>query len=224
MWNSLRQILEKDFFLVLVDKRGHGQSDAPAGDYSVADLAADVLTIADHLGIQKFSICGLSLGGIIAQWLGIHHGERLEKIIIANSSPAIGPPEAWQQRADIVRSDGMAAISDMVMERFFSEPFRQQNTAEFQRIRQEFLKLDPLGYSGCCAAIRDFDVRNSLDLITAPTLVISGTRDIATPTEGHSDLLKVGIVNARLVELDAGHVSAVEVPDQFADAILGFLV
>ncbi len=223
MWDSALQFLEKDFFLVRIDKRGHGRSDAPAGDYIVADLADDVLAIADHIGLSKFSICGLSLGGIITQSLAIQSGDRLEKIIIANSSPAITPPEAWQQRADIVRSDGMAAISDMVMERFFSDRFRQRNTTEFQRIRQEFLELDPAGYSGCCTAIRDFDARESVHRITVPTLVISGTLDIATPTQGHSDLLTAAIADARLVELDAGHVSAVEVPDKFAAAVTGFM-
>ena len=111
----------------------------------------------------------------------------------------------------------------MVLERFFSAPFRRAESARIEAIKKIFLSIDVDGYGGCCAALRDFDIRDKLDLIKLPTLVVSGTLDIATPTKGHSDSLAEKMPGAELLELEAGHISAFERPEGFARIVQNFL-
>ncbi len=157
MWEPQVQDLLAHFRVLRYDTRGHGASDAPHGEYSVEQLGRDVLALADSLNLQKFSFCGLSLGGAIGQWLAIHAPERLGKLVIANSSPQFRPRENWEARIRAVQQGGMAAIVDVAMPRFFSPEFLAQSNPYAASIRSVLLGTNAAGYLGCCAALRDLD-------------------------------------------------------------------
>lgn len=221
MWDRQIGPLAERFRVIRYDMRGHGRSDAPAGAYSIDRLGRDVLELADALDIRSFSFCGLSLGGMIAQWLGWRAPERLERLVIANSSPFMGPPSAWDARIDTVRAQGMEAMAEPVVERWFTPGFRA-DPANTAAILDMLLATPAEGYAGCSAAIRDMDMRPVLGLIAAPTLVIGGTDDPATPPE-HTRLLAEGIPGARCVMLEAAHLSNLEQPAAFNAALIAHL-
>ncbi|NKJ42357.1 3-oxoadipate enol-lactonase [Novosphingobium sp. SG720] len=221
MWTPQLAPLAQHFHVIRYDTRGHGASDAWPGGYGLDRLGRDVLELADALGLARFAFCGLSLGGMTGQWLGVHAPERLTRLVIANSAPYMGPPSAWDARIATVRSQGMAAIADAVVERWFTPAFRADpdNTAA---ILATLHVTDPQGYAGCCAAIRDMDLRPLLSLIETPTLVIGGAQDPATPPEQTRALIE-GIAGATGVILDAAHLSNLEQPAAFTAALLDHL-
>lgn len=222
MWDEQVEALAGHYAVVRYDTRGHGASDAPAGDYSLDRLGRDVLAVMDHLGIASARFCGLSLGGMTGQWLGVHASERIERLVIANSSAHMGPPESWQQRIAAVRESGMAALAPAVLERWFTPAFLAADGPGVARTRARLIATDPDGYAGCCAAIRDMDLRPIIGLVRAPTLVIAGAQDPATPPD-HSDLIAARIAGARLVTLEAAHLSNIEQPEAFNAALREFL-
>ena len=221
MWDAQMPAFAEHFRVVRYDSRGHGRSDAPQGAYSIDRLGRDVIELVDALGIERFHFCGLSKGGMVGQWLGWRAPERLDRLILANTSPYMGPPSGWDDRIRAVRASGMAVMAEAVLERWFTPDFRAQASAELDAVRQLLLATNPQGYAGCSAAIRDMDQRPLLPLIAAPTLVIAGDADPATPIE-HSHLLANGIAGAELRVLPAAHLSNVEQPDAFKDAVLAF--
>ncbi len=213
------------YFQVLrYDTRGHGASDAPPGEYSLEMLGRDVLALADALRIQQFGFCGLSLGGMIGQWLGIHAPSRLTRLVLANTSPRIIPKSHWDDRRRLVLEKGMAAIVPLALQRFFSPATIAQEDPAASTTRATLLGTKPEGYAGCCSAIRDMDHTGELHGISVPTLVICGERDISTPWAGHGDLLAQGIPGARAVHLPAAHLSNLEAPRSFTAALLDFLL
>ena len=220
MWNAQMSAWKDRFDVVRLDLRGHGQSEVPQGAYSLDRLGCDVLELADALELQRFVYAGLSLGGMIGQWLGVRAPERLECLIIANSAPIMGPAEAWDQRITAVRAGGMQAIADAVLDRWFTPEFRAENEG-VRAVREVLLATDPTGYCGCCAAIRDMDLRPILPLIAAPTLVIGGTRDAATPPDV-TQMMLAAIPGVEAAWLDAAHLSNIECKEQFASAVLAF--
>jgi 3-oxoadipate enol-lactonase / 4-carboxymuconolactone decarboxylase len=214
-----------DYFRVLrYDTRGHGASDAPGGDYSIELLARDVLELTRALGIGKFAFCGLSLGGMTGQWLAAHAPERLSALILANTSALMAPKSNWDTRRQAVLTSGMSAIADMVIGRFFSAETLASDSPYPHSTRNTFLGTNPVGYAGCCAAIRDMDQVALLRKITVPTLVISGDRDVSTPWVGHGEILAREIPGARSVQLPAAHLSNLERPHSFTAAVLDFLL
>jgi 3-oxoadipate enol-lactonase/4-carboxymuconolactone decarboxylase len=223
MWDSQIAGLLPSFQLLRYDTRGHGASDAPEGEYSLAQMGADVLALADALGIRQFAFCGLSMGGGIGQWLAANAPERLTGLILANTSPTFGQAANWQTRIDAVRNGGMAAIADMAMQRFFS-PETMQSRPQAAAIRSILLGTNPAGYIGCCAALRDAGLTSSLAHITCPTLIIVGDRDVSTPWAGHGEALAQGIAGSRVVHLPAAHLSNIERPHSFTAALLDFLL
>lgn len=223
MWDFQSRDLVRHFRLLRYDSRGHGASDVASGDYSIEQLAGDVIGLTEVLKIRKFAFCGLSLGGAIGQWLAIHVPEKLDALILANTSPQFGPPTNWEARIRAVQEGGMAAIADMSVQRFFSPEFLTQNGEYAASVKSVVLGTDPAGYIGCCAALRDFDVRPQLPKIKTRTLVIVGDRDISTPWEGHGEVLAQGIADAEAVRLPAAHLSNIERPRSFTAALLGFL-
>lgn len=222
MWAPQAADLNPHFRILRFDTRGHGASDAPAGDYSVEMLARDLLAIVNQLEIDKFALCGLSMGGAIGQWLGIHAADRLTALVLANTTAQFSPRSNWDTRIKAVREGGMAAAVDTVMGRFFSTEHR--GGAYAGSIKSVFLGTNPTGYLGCCAALRDVDFTDQLAKIRVPTLVISGDKDVSTPWEGHGEVLAKKIPGAQSVLLPAAHLSNLERPRAFTAALLGFLL
>jgi len=222
MWDAQMATLTETFRVIRYDSRGHGQSDAPAGDYSIARLAADALAVLDSLHIEKAAFVGLSKGGMVGQWLGAHAPERLTRLVLANTAAWMGPAQAWQARIEAVLKDGMGAVTEAVLERWFTPGFRETAPEAVAPVRNMLLATAPQGYAGCCAAIRDMDQRPSLGAINVPTLVIGGLQDPATPP-AKAEEIAAGVADARLVMLEAAHLSNIEQSEAFTAALIDFL-
>jgi 3-oxoadipate enol-lactonase/4-carboxymuconolactone decarboxylase len=223
MWAPQVPDVTEYFQVLRYDTRGHGASDSPSGEYSIEQLGRDALALVDALKIPKFAFCGLSMGGAIGQWLVLHAPERVTQLILANTSPRFGTPDHWNSRIQAVRQGGMAAISEMALGRFFSPEFLARSKPEVSSIRSVLLGTTSEGYTGCCAALRDFDSTAELWKIKIPTLVITGENDVSTPLTGNADALLRNIAGARLVRLPAAHLSNLEAQNSFTAELLGFL-
>ncbi len=222
MWEPQVEALKERYRTIEIDNIGHGDSDVPTGDYSLSEMADGVLAVADAEQVQRFHYCGLSVGGITGLWLGVHHPDRLMSLTLCNTAAKIGSPELWSERIDIARSEGMGSLVDGVIARWFSPDFPEREPARFARARTTLLATDPAGYAGVCAALRDADIRDDVGSITAPTLVIGGIRDQATPIE-QARWLHSEIDGSRLVELDAAHLSNLDREQDFTSALDAFL-
>jgi 3-oxoadipate enol-lactonase/4-carboxymuconolactone decarboxylase len=223
LWDRQTLDLVPHFRILRFDTRGHGASDAPSGDYSIERLARDVLGLADALEIKRFAYCGISLGGFVGQWLGAHAVNRVSHLILANTSPNVGPPANWDARRQAVFSGGMHKLEGTFLERSFSPETLARRDARVDSLRRVFLGTNPVGYAGCCAAIRDMNHTHLLPGIRIPTLVIAGYKDIGTPWEGHGEVLAREIPDTRSVRLAAAHLSNIERPQSFTGALLDFL-
>jgi 3-oxoadipate enol-lactonase len=223
MWDPQIRRFAEHFRVLRYDSRGHGRSDATPGPYTIAGLGRDALALLDALGLARVHFCGVSKGGMVGQWLGINAPERVERLVLCNTSAHIGAPEVWNERIEAVRARGMAAIVQGVIDRWFTEDFQKRAPETVAEISAMLLATPPEGYVACCAAVRDMDQRADLPRVAAPTLVIAGRHDQATPPE-HSRLIAERIPNARLAMLDAAHLSNVEADEAFTTAVLDFLL
>jgi 3-oxoadipate enol-lactonase/4-carboxymuconolactone decarboxylase len=223
MWELQTGDLLPYFQILRYDTRGHGASDATAGEYSVEMLGKDILALADALQISQFAFCGLSLGGAIGQWVAAHAPERVTHLVLANTSPQFVPRTNWETRIAAVVKGGMSQVVDVAMQRFFSPDTLARRNPQAASIRSVFLGTDPVGYLGCCAALRDMNHLDLLRQIKSPTLVISGERDVATPWNGHGEILARDITGAKTLHLAAAHLSNLERPRSFTTALLEFL-
>jgi 3-oxoadipate enol-lactonase / 4-carboxymuconolactone decarboxylase len=224
LWDLQVNDLLSHFQVLRYDIRGHGASDSPGGEYSIEILGADLLALTDVLGISQFAFCGLSLGGAIGQWVAIHAPERLTHLVLANTSPQFVPRANWEARISAVRESGMSAIVDVVMPRFFSADTLARENPHAASIRSVLLGTDPVGYTACCAALRDMDHTHLLPQIKTPTLVITGDRDVSTPWSGHGEKLAHEIPGAKAIHLVAAHLSNIEQPRSFTAALFEFLL
>ncbi len=222
LWDPVLADLTRTFRVIRFDMRGHGASESPAGEYGLERLARDALAVADAAGAARFHYAGISLGGMIGMWLGARAPERLDRLVLANTAPQFAP-EGWAVRIGAVRAGGMAAVADMVMGRFFTPEFVAAGGARYATARRTLLAADPDGYAGCCAAIRDVDLRDALAKITVPTLVLGGARDQVTPPE-QGRAVAQAIRGAAYAELPCAHIPTLEAPAAFADAMAGFLL
>jgi 3-oxoadipate enol-lactonase/4-carboxymuconolactone decarboxylase len=222
MWQPQAEALSNAFQVIRYDQRGHGASDAPSGPYTFERLGLDVLALADHLALERFSFCGLSMGGLTGQWLAIRAGARLEHLIVAATAAHLPPREAWDERIAVVREKGLAGIVDVVIERFFSQDFRRTAPATVAGFCRTLLATAPEGYVACCQAVRDADFRAEIAGIAVPTLVISGAGDPATPPERGAFIAQT-VPGARFVVLEGAHIVNVEQPDAFNRELLDFL-
>jgi 3-oxoadipate enol-lactonase/4-carboxymuconolactone decarboxylase len=224
MWDAQAEALSPWFRVLRLDLRGHGASDTTAGEYTIEQLANDVLATVDAaLGAVPFAYCGLSMGGMIGQRLAAKTS-RITRLVLANTSPRMADPSIFDARRKLVIERGMAAIEEPVMQRFFSERTRRAKDPAAESVRNVLLSTNPAGYAACCSAIREVDHVALLAEIKFPVLVISGTQDVSTPTQGHGDVLGSKIPNARVVELDAAHLSNIDRPAGFNRALFDFLI
>jgi len=223
-WDPQMPALLRQFQVLRMDLRGHGASDVPAGDYTIAQLGRDVLAAVDSTRRERFAYCGLSLGGMIGQWLGANAAVRITGLVLANTSSRFDAPELFDARRRAVLEGGMSAIEDAVMERFFTPRLRASRNPVVASMRTALRTTNPVGYAGCCAAIRDMDQREVLSRIQVPVLVIGGSLDVSTPWTGHGDLLAAEIPGARAVVLETAHISNIERPSAFTAALFELLL
>lgn len=223
MWLPQLASLTEHFRVLRYDTRGHGQSEVTTGPYSIAQLGRDVVALLDGLNIPSAHFCGLSMGGMTGIWLGVNAPDRIGRLVLCNTSAAIGVPEVWNARIAKVKQDGMESIIDGVLERWFTADFLEHATAQVERVRHMLRNTSAEGYVANCAAVRDMDQRSELSRITAPTLVIGGRHDKATPPE-HGELIARAIPGAKYVELNAAHLSNWEVAQAFTQQLLSFLL
>jgi 3-oxoadipate enol-lactonase/4-carboxymuconolactone decarboxylase len=221
LWDAVMPHL-KNYRVLRLDMRGHGGSDSPPGDYTLDQIAADALAVLDAAGVEKAAVCGLSLGGMTAMTLALAAPARVSSLILACTSAQMDRA-GWNARVETVRARGMTAIVDAVMERFFSEGFRRDHAPEVETIRAHFLALNAEGYAGCCAAIRDMALLDKIAKIAVPTLIIAGSKDVATPFEGHGSEIQKRIAQAQVKMMPAAHIAPVEMPDAFAAILRDFL-
>jgi len=222
MWDPQIPAFARKLRVLRYDRRGHGASGVTPGPYTIEQLGRDALGLLDQLGLDRVRYCGLSLGGMTGMWLGTHAGPRIEKLVLCNTAAQVGSPDPWNQRIEAVRTGGMSAIESGVLARWFTPKFLEKPTPVLGKMREVLLGLSPEGYVACCAAVRDMDQRESIARITAPTMVIAGTHDAATPPAAGQFIAKQ-IPGARYVELDAAHISNVEAADRFTESVLGFV-
>lgn len=223
-WDAQAAALAPHFRVLRYDTRGHGATDVSPGEYSIEMLGRDVLALADALGIWQLAFCGLSLGGMIGQWLAAHAGERVTGLVLANTSAHLPDAAPMESRRRAVLEKGMPAVAEAVMGRFFTPERLAANPPEVASIRRILLATNATGYAGCCAAVRDMDQRPLLGRIGTPTLIIAGDRDISTPWNGHGDILAEAMAHASIVWLPTAHLSNVERPCSFNAALLRFLI
>ena len=223
MWDDQVAAFTRHFRLLRYDRRGHGKSGVPKGPYSMARFGRDVLAVLDGLGIAKINWCGLSMGGMVGQWLGANAPNRIDKLILSNTASYFPDKVIWEGRLKLVRDKGLVGIIDANMERWFTKEFRERAPQAIAKMREMFVATKVEGYCGCGEAIRDMDLRTLLAKISAPTLVIAGRHDPATPLEGN-EFIQAHIPGASIAVLDAAHIANIEQPQAYADTVLGFLL
>ena len=227
MWEGLAmQLAARGMRVVSVDVRGHGKSPVPRRPYSLEALAGDMVAVLDRCGIDKTHWVGISMGGMIGQAFALHHGGRLARIVLANTTSSYGADgrTMWEARVKAVEDGGMAAIKDLAMTRYFSEEFRERHPEVVAEVGSRFLETPPQGYIGCCDALMSLDYTAQLPRIAAPTLVIAGERDAGTPPRMSEEIV-ARVAHARLAVIPgAAHLSAVEKPAEFGDLVCNFLV
>ncbi|WP_305783579.1 3-oxoadipate enol-lactonase [Symbioplanes lichenis] len=204
MWDPQMPALADRFRIIRYDARGHGRSPVPPGPYSLADLGGDAIALLDHLGVGRAHVCGLSLGGMTAMWLAAHHPSRVGRLVLCCTSALLGPPSAWASRAATVLAGGTAAVADAVVDRWVV-------SADKSDLRAMIAATDPIGYAGACAAIEHMDLRADIPGIVAPTLVIAGADDPATPP-AHGAAIAAAIPGARLSVVPGAHLATWEHP------------
>jgi 3-oxoadipate enol-lactonase len=212
MWEPQLAALEDRFRVVRCDHRGHGGSPVPPGPYRLEELGEDMLALMDRLEIERAGFVGLSLGALVSIWLGINAPERVDRLVLMSTRPSVASPEVWLERAAAVRRNGTEPLADAALERWFTAGFRQANPELVAEYRALLAGTPPEGYAGCCEAVAGTDLVDGLGGITAPTLVISGAEDQATPPEV-GRLIAQSIPGARFEVVPAAHLFTVEAPD-----------
>ncbi|MGC3964038.1 MAG: 3-oxoadipate enol-lactonase [Rhodocyclaceae bacterium] len=223
MWASQAETLARHYRVLRYDTRGHGGSDVPLGPYSLDQLGADVVGLLDALSIPRAHFCGISMGGLIGQWLGIHAPHRLLSLTVANTAARIGTREGWLDRAALVRRAGMVPVVEATPARWFTPGFVEYQPAAVARALAMLGACQPEGYASCCEALADADLRDTITHIRVPTLVIAGLYDPVT-TPADADFIASRVGNARRADLAASHLSSIEAAHSFNDALLGSLM
>ena len=218
MWQPQIGALQNDFFIICYDTRGHGASSSPQGPYSIEQLGLDVIYLLDHLNMQKVHFCGISMGGLTGQWLATHQPERFIHIAVCNTAARIGQEQSWNERAALVREQGLQPIASTAAGRWFTDKFIQSNAAEVEKLQNSLAAGSAEGYASCCEALAKADLREALKTITLPVTVISGQQDSVT-TVTDALYMTARIPNSQLIEINAAHISNIESPEAFTQAL-----
>jgi len=222
MWDDQAPEFAEYFRLVRYDRRGHGKSGVPKGPYSMERFGRDVLSILDALKIKKTNWCGLSMGGMVGQWLGANAPDRIEKLVLSNTNYHYADKTPWNDRIKLVSEKGLGDLVGPNMERWFTKKFRDHAPKAIERMTDFFLATNPTGYVACCEAIRDMDFTATNPCISNPTLVIVGAHDPATPPSA-GEAIQKQIKGAKLASLDAAHIANIEQPKTYTETVLNFL-
>jgi len=222
MWDPQEAAFTTYFRLLRYDTRGHGQSSATPGPYTIERLGWDVVHLLDYLQLERVHFCGLSMGGMIGMFLGANAANRFHKIVLCNTAAKIGTPESWNARIDAVQKGGMQAVAAGIVERWLTPAYRASHVAETAAVLHMLEQANPGGYVACCAAVRDMDQRETLQNVQVPALVLAGTHDPATlPADGR--FLAEHIPGASYVQVNAAHLSNIEAQDDFNTRVVNFL-
>jgi 3-oxoadipate enol-lactonase len=222
MWDLQAAAFSDRFRVLGYDTRGHGESSVSPGPYSIEQLGKDVLGLLDSLRLDRVHFCGLSMGGQIGQWLGLNAAARLGKLVLCNTGAKIGNDENWNARIETVRAKGMKEVAPAVVARWFTPSYKERHPEVVATALRALESNSPYGYAACCAAVRDFDTRDSISRLRAPALVITGVHDSATPP-AQGRFLAEKIPAAHYAELNAAHLSNIEDCDQFNRELADFL-
>jgi len=223
LWNPQLGALHRVRRVVNVDLPGHGASSAHPGPYTIEDLGMDILDVAAACGAANFDVCGISLGGLISLWLASNAPGAVSKLIACNTAARLGSERLWSERIEAVERGGMAAVRETVMSRFFAPGFELRYPGALASVRRVFAEIDPVGYAGCCAALRDADLTGAVAGIVSPTLIVGGALDVATPPE-QSVWLHDRIPDSRVEVIPgAAHLSNLDQPDLFNGIVLDML-
>lgn len=222
MWGEIEDRLAPCACLVRYDARGHGRSDAPESGYTIETLGKDVLAVLDTFEIPRAVVCGVSLGGLTAMWLGIHAPERVSGLVLANTAANFPPETMWRDRAATARSGGVASFVQPSLERWVTSGYRGKHESRVAELAMMIAGTSAAGYAGCCEVLAGTNVLPDLSRISCPVRVIAGQHDPSTPPARAAEIV-AAISQADLVTLDAAHISCVEAPDAFAETVRDFL-
>jgi 3-oxoadipate enol-lactonase/4-carboxymuconolactone decarboxylase len=224
MWEpQVEPLTAAGFRVIRYDHRGHGRSPAPDGPYTLAELAADALELLDRLELRRVSWVGLSLGGMVGMWLAAHEPSRLERLVLCCTSASLGPASMWQERAATARTAGLETLAEQVVSRWVTPAFASAHPSTVTWLREMVAGHSPEGYASCCTAIEQMSIVDSLPTISAPTLVIAGADDPATPPD-HGQRIADAVPGARLAVVPgAAHLGNVEQPTAFTGLIIDHL-
>lgn len=224
MWDpQVAPLTAAGFHLLRYDHRGHGQSAAPPGPYTMTQLTTDAVGLMDALNLAKIHFCGLSMGGMVGQVLGAQYGHRLHSLALCSTSSHMPPREIWDERIQFVRANGMAAVVDTTIDRWFTQPGQQRLPDMVQSVRATYLSTPVEGFCACCAAIRDMDLRDTIRAITTPTLLVVGEYDQGTPVSAARAIHERVAASRLVVVAGAAHLLNVEQADVFTLTLLEFL-
>jgi 3-oxoadipate enol-lactonase len=223
LWSAQVAALSPRYRVISYDARGHGRSSGPAGDYTIERLGHDALAILDDLGLASAHVCGISLGGLTAMSLALREPTRVRSLVLANTAARIGSVESWTERIALVHARGMAGVAERGVPLWFSAAFREARPATVRDFTQMLEACPTTGYLGCCAALRDEDLREAISAIRCPVLCVAGSGDVPTPPAA-LQFVHERVAGSSLVTLEAAHLSNVEQSEAFNEALLAFLV
>ena len=225
MWDAQAAVLTDRYRVLRYDTRGHGGSTARTGAYSLDMLSDDVEAMLDALDMGSVHFVGLSMGGMIGQTLALRAPQRLQSLVLCDTSSRM-PPESgpmWKERIETAQNEGMAAQAPSTLERWFSPEFAAAQPAEVERVRQMILATEVFCFVGCCHAISQLDLTEQISAIQKPTLIIVGSDDEGTPVAAH-EVIRDQIAGSELLVIEgARHLSNMESAGEFNDALVTFL-
>ncbi len=223
MWDRVVPLLMPYFRVLRYDTRGLGKSLVGSEPYSIDLLGRDVLNLMDHLDLNRVIFCGLSMGGLIGQWLGIHHPDRLHDLILCNTAARIGDKESWNNRIELISRSGLSEVWKGTRAVWFSESFRDLHPDLMEFFNSMFTGNSAEGYQGCCTAIASADFRALCEQIPVRTLVLTGAKDPVTTVEDARFLVEQ-IPDSFLEVMEGQHLCSIEYPDSFVSALIDFLI